>query len=81
MPKYEGDTKFQLQEYPWSGWKAMSVESRKKEEQNKIKKVSENNGQIRFCPPPRVVHTSRLDQKIIENIGQLCFLQHSREGP
>ena len=27
------------------------------------KKAGENNGQLRFHPPPRVVHASRLDQK------------------
>ena len=26
------------------------------------KKVGENNGQLRFRPPPRVAHASRLDQ-------------------
>ena len=39
------------------------------------KNVSENNGQLRFRPPPQVEHASRLDQKkkVSENDGQLRF--------
>ena len=37
------------------------------EKQNK-KKVGENNGQVRFRPPPCVAHGSRLDQ----NLRELC---------
>ena len=42
------ETKFQLPEYPQSGWKAMSRRRRKKK-----RKVNENNGQLRIygsCP-------------------------------
>ena len=35
------------------------------------KKVSEKNGQLRFCPPPQVAHANRLEQKVSENNGQL----------
>ena len=40
----------------------MYVEERKKEKEEK-KKVGENNGQLRFLPPPRVAHVGHLDQK------------------
>ena len=39
---------------------------------NKEKKVGENNGQLRFRPPPRVVHLSRLDQQTL-NLALLIF--------
>ena len=29
----------------------------------KKKNLGEKNGPLRFCPPPRVAHVSRLDQK------------------
>ena len=32
------------------------------EEEKRKKKVGENNGQLRFRPPPRVAHASHLDQ-------------------
>ena len=44
----------------------------------KNKKVSENNGQLRFRPSPRMEHASRLDQKISE-IGDISFYQHFQE--
>ena len=40
MPKYWGETKFQLQEYPQTGSKAMSVEREKKERESMITMVS-----------------------------------------
>ena len=33
----------------------------------KLSQTNENNGQLRFCPPPWVVHASRLDQFTVEN--------------
>ena len=37
--------------------------SEKKKKKKKEKKVGENNGQVRFRPPPWVAHASHLDQK------------------
>ena len=45
--------KNQLPGYPRSGWKAMRAEEEDK---------SVNNDQLRLLPPPRIAHTSRLDQ-------------------
>ena len=42
MPKYGGETKFQLWEYPGSGSKAMSIEEERA-------KVSNNNGQYIYA--------------------------------
>ena len=63
MPKYGGETKFQLCEYPLSVSKAMSVEERKKRERLK---VSDNNGQyIRLNQNMQeLCHTNRLHAKI-----------------
>ena len=60
-----------LPSIPQSGWKVEGGEEKKR-------KVSENNGQLHFRPPARVVYTSRLDQKkkVGENNGQLCFVCH-----
>ena len=41
----------------YHGWHTQAAWTKRR------RKVGENNGQIRFCPPPRVAHTSRLDQK------------------
>ena len=59
MAKYEGGKKFHLREYPRNGWKAEGVEEKKEK-----KKGGENNGHLRFRPPPRVAHENRLDQWI-----------------
>ena len=47
------------------------------------KKAGENNGQLRLCPPPRVAHASRLDQKKVRvkisvNNGQVNRLDHNK---
>ena len=42
---WEG-TKFQLPEYPQSGWKAISVEEEEREKENGRTKVSVNNGNL-----------------------------------
>ena len=34
-----------------------------KQKKRKKKKIGENNGELRFRPPPRLAHASRLDQK------------------
>ena len=53
MPKYEGSKKVSFLSIPEVG---------EKKNKKKKKKVGENNSQLRFRPPPRVVHTSCLDQ-------------------
>ena len=47
-----GETNFREREIPRRGSKAKDEEKKKRK----------NNGQLRFCPPPRVEHASRLDQ-------------------
>ena len=49
--KIWGETKFLPREFPQSGWKAEGVEETEKK--GKGKKIGENNGQLRFYPPPR----------------------------
>ena len=44
----------------------------KKEEE----KIGENNGQLHFRPPPRVAHTSRLDQKTKVGLFFKCNASH-----
>ena len=55
--KIWGETNFQPWEFPRSGSKVEGVE----EKERKKKQVGENNGPLRFRPPPWVVHASRLD--------------------
>ena len=56
--KILGETNFHAREIPQRGWKAEGVGKRKK-------KVGENNGLLRFRPPLREAHASRLDQLIL----------------
>ena len=54
MPKYWGKQIFGYRSVPEVGERIEGVEE---------EKVGENNGQLRFHPPPRVAHESHLDQK------------------
>ena len=56
MPKCGGKLIFSHGSFPEVGEKQKAYKKKKK------KKVGENNGQLRFRPPPRVAHASRLDQ-------------------
>ena len=46
----------------------MGEKQKAQKKKKKKKKVGENNGQLRFRPPPRMAHATRLDQK--QNIFQ-----------
>ena len=61
--KILGETNFYARKIPWSGWKVEGGEEKKRKKRKK-KKVVENNGRLRFRPPPQVAHTSCLDQLI-----------------
>ena len=66
MPKYGGEQNFSLGSFPEEGEKQETWE--KEKEKTKGGKVSENNGQLRFRPPPPVAQAS-LDQKTCTNIS------------
>ena len=40
-----------------------------KKKKRRTKKVGENNGKLRFRPPPQVAHVSRLDQQLPATLG------------
>ena len=61
----KGGTQLQPRDFPRSGRKAIDVE--RKKERKKRENMSENNGQLRFCPPPQVEHASCLDQKVYQS--------------
>ena len=56
MPKYAGETKFQPQEFPWSGSKAIDVERRAK--------VSDYDGKY-LTPEPTVKQTAAFEVYIL----------------
>ena len=67
MPKYGGVSpkwvKSRRRRKKKKEEKVIERKRKKRRRKKKEKKVSENNGPLRFRPPPRVVHASRLDQK------------------
>ena len=75
MPKYWGKQIFSLGTFPEVGQKQSSDGNNNGQlhianatsggacKATWAKKLDENKGQLRFCPPPQVEHASRLDQK------------------
>ena len=68
MQKYGGKQNFSHGSFP-------EVGEKQKAEKKKKKKVGKNNGQLRFRPPPRAAHASRLDQKQCREEKEMYVLQ------
>ena len=74
MLKYGGKQIFSHGSFPEVGEK-QNAEKKKK------KKVEENNGQLRFCPTPRMAHTNRLDKQCLSLSDRIVFKHCQPEEP